>query len=384
MKKYDYIIVGTGFAGSVIAEKVASKERNVLMIDKRDHIGGNAFDYKKEDILIHKYGPHIFHTNNEEVFNFLSHFTKWEKYEHKVLGHVEDKLIPIPFNLKSIEECFGEEKASKLKNQLLKEYEEGSKVAILELLKNEDNDVKELANYVFENIFKYYTMKQWGLKAEEIDPNVTARVPVNVSYDDRYFNDKYQYMPKYGYTKLFENMLACDYIDVRLNTDVKDVLELKDGKIYFEDNEFEGKVIYTGEIDYLFDYALGTLPYRSLDLRLERHEDTFQKAATENYPGPKEQFPYTRISEYKHFTSKIDAKHTYVHVEYPMAYVPNENVPYYPIFTEDNQKKYQEYVNLAKEYKNLYLLGRLAEYSYYNMDAIVLKALNLAEEIIKN
>lgn len=381
---YDAIIVGAGFAGATIAERLAQKNKKVLVIDKRNHIGGNAYDYEKEGILIHKYGPHIFHTNSKEVFEYLSNFTKWYAYEHRVLGHVQNKIVPIPFNMTSIEECFESEKAEKLKKILVEEYGEGKKVPIMELLKNEDADIKELADFIFENVFKYYTMKQWGLKAEEIAPGVTARVPVNVSYDDRYFNDTYQYLPVEGYTAIFENMLNHPNIEVQLETDAKNVLKFIDGKTYYLGEKYDGQVVYTGELDRLFDYELGDLPYRSLDLVLERKAGTFQKAATENYPCDKTIKPFTRITEYKHFLENEPSDVTYIHTEYPLAFDKNAekgNVPYYPIFTLDNQKMYESYVEISKQYPNLHLLGRLAEYKYYNMDAIVYKALRLAEKL---
>lgn len=384
MIKYDAIIVGAGFAGAVLAERLAHKDKQVLVIDSRGQIGGNAYDYMQDDILIHKYGPHIFHTNYKEVFDYLSNFTKWYKYEHKVVGHIKDKIVPIPFNLKSIEECFDQDKSDKLKEILKITYGEGKKIPIMELLKNEDEDIKELANFIFENVFKYYTMKQWGLEADELDSAVTARVPVNVSYDDRYFNDEYQYMPKDGYTKIFEKLLDNKNIELRLNTYSKDLISLKDGKIFFDGELFEGKLIYTGAIDELFDYSLGELPYRSLDLKLERKDGTYQKKATENYPCPKEERAYTRITEYKHFMEKEIEDLTYIHTEYPMAYDRNAqigNIPYYPVFTEENDRRYKSYVELANNYENLILIGRLAEYRYYNMDAIVKKALEVASTL---
>ena len=378
---YDIIVVGAGFAGATIAERLSEKGKKILVIDKRDHLGGNAYDYPEEGILIHKYGPHIFHTSHEKVFDYLSKFTEWYPYRHRVLGHLKDKIVPIPFNFRSIDECFEKEKAEKLKAVLISEYGENKKIPIMELLKNDDEDVKELADFIFENVFKYYTMKQWGLEAHEIDAAVTARVPVNTSYDDGYFNDTYQYMPKEGYTRIFEKMLESENIEIRLNTRMSDILKLKDGKIWFKGREFNGKVIYTGEIDALFDYCLGELPYRSLDLKLEKHEGTYQQAATENYPCPKEEKAYTRITEYKHFMDGFTSDITYIHREFPQAYDKNMNIPYYPIFTQANQELYEKYVKLSEEYKDLYLLGRLAEYKYYNMDAIILKALELAETI---
>lgn len=376
----DVIIIGAGFAGATVANVLANKGKNVLIIDKRDHIGGNAYDYMEEDILIHKYGPHIFHTNSKEVFDYLSNFTDWYKYEHKVLGHVDNKLVPIPFNFKSIEECLPE-KAEKLIELLKKDYGEGKKVPIMELLMNENRDIRYLANYIYEHVFKYYTMKQWDMKVEELDSAVSARVPVNTSYDDRYFNDTYQYMPKEGYTKLIEKMLDNEHIEVMLGTNVTDILKLEDGTVYYNGEVFEGDVYYTGAIDELFEYKHGELPYRSLDLILERLNKTFQEAATENYP--ENDVKFTRITEYKHFMEEEPKGVTYIHTEYPFPYRRNcevGNVPYYPIISDENQELYETYVKEASKYPKLHLIGRLAEYKYYNMDAIVLKALEMCKD----
>ena len=376
----DVIIIGAGFAGATVANVLANKGKNVLIIDKRDHIGGNAYDYMEEDILIHKYGPHIFHTNSKEVFDYLSNFTEWYKYEHKVLGHVDNKLVPIPFNFKSIEKCLPE-KAEKLIELLKKDYGEGKKVPIMELLTNENRDIRYLANYIYEHVFKYYTMKQWDMKVEELDSAVSARVPVNTSYDDRYFNDTYQYMPKEGYTKLIEKMLDNEHIEVLLNTNVTDILKLEDGTIYYNNVPFDGDVYYTGALDELFEYKHGELPYRSLDLILERLNKTFQDAATENYP--ENDVKFTRITEYKHFMEVEPKGVTYIHTEYPFPYKRNGevgNVPYYPIIKDENQTLYETYVKEASKYPKLHLIGRLAEYKYYNMYAIVLKALEMCKD----
>lgn len=376
----DVIIIGAGFAGATVANVLANKDKNVLIIDKRDHIGGNAYDYMEEDILIHKYGPHIFHTNSKEVFDYLSNFTEWYKYEHKVLGHVDNKLVPIPFNFKSIEECLPE-KAEKLIELLKKDYGEGKKVPIMDLLMNENRDIRYLANYIYEHVFKYYTMKQWDMKVEELDSAVSARVPVNTSYDDRYFNDAYQYMPKEGYTKLITKMLDNEHIEVLLSTNVTDILKLEDGTVYYNGEVFEGDVYYTGAIDELFEYKHGELPYRSLDLILERLNKTFQDAATENYP--ENDVKFTRITEYKHFMEVEPKGVTYIHTEYPFPYKRNGevgNVPYYPIIKDENQALYETYVKEASKYPKLHLIGRLAEYKYYNMDAIVLKALEMCKD----
>lgn len=376
----DVIIIGAGFAGATVANVLANKDKNVLIIDKRNHFGGNAYDYMEEDILIHKYGPHIFHTNSKEVFDYLSNFTEWYKYEHKVLGHVDNKLVPIPFNFKSIEECLPE-KAEKLIELLKKDYGEGKKVPIMDLLMNENRDIRYLANYIYEHVFKYYTMKQWDMKVEELDSAVSARVPVNTSYDDRYFNDTYQYMPKEGYTKLIEKMLDNEHIEVLLNTNVTDILKLEDGTIYYNNVPFDGDVYYTGALDELFEYKHGELPYRSLDLILERLNKTFQDAATENYP--ENDVKFTRITEYKHFMENEPKGVTYIHTEYPFPYKRNGevgNVPYYPIIKDENQALYETYVKEASKYPKLHLIGRLAEYKYYNMDAIVLKALEMCKD----
>lgn len=376
----DVIIIGAGFAGATVANVLANKGKNVLIIDKRNHIGGNAYDYMEEDILIHKYGPHIFHTNSKEVFDYLSNFTEWYKYEHKVLGHVDNKLVPIPFNFKSIEECLPE-KAEKLIELLKKDYGEGKKVPIMDLLMNENRDIRYLANYIYEHVFKYYTMKQWDMKVEELDSAVSARVPVNTSYDDRYFNDAYQYMPKEGYTKLITKMLDNEHIEVLLSTNVTDILKLEDGTVYYNGEVFEGDVYYTGAIDELFEYKHGELPYRSLDLILERLNKTFQDAATENYP--ENDVKFTRITEYKHFMEVEPKGVTYIHTEYPFPYKRNGevgNVPYYPIIKDENQALYETYVKEASKYPKLHLIGRLAEYKYYNMDAIVLKALEMCKD----
>ncbi len=385
--KPDVIIVGSGFAGAVMAERFATQlNKKVLILEKRDHIGGNMYDYIDENqVRRHEYGPHIFHTNNKEVVDYLSKFTEWYPYEHRVLGMVEGKEVPIPFNLTSLELCFDEEKAERLKKVLLESYEEGAKVPILHLKENDNEEVQELANFIYENVFKHYTMKQWGLSPEEIDPNVTARVPVLIGRDDRYFQDQYQCMPKEGYTNIFKRMLQHENIEVKLNVEAKDYLKIDadQSSIYFEGEKIDIPVIYTGALDELLDYRLGELPYRSLHFDIQTHEGKYQNAATVNYPTPESKHGYTRITEYKLLMENYLDEKTTIAVEYPKMYDRNGkigNIPYYPIFTAENQKKYDGYCELIKPIENFHLLGRLAEYKYYNMDAIVGVALRYFEK----
>jgi len=389
MKKYDVIIIGSGFAGTVMAERFASINKKVLVLEKRSHIAGNMYDYMDEKgVRVHQYGPHIFHTNRLEVIEYLSKFTEWFPYQHKVLGKVNENFVCIPFNLTSIEESFDFEIAERLKTRLVETYGLEKKVTILELRKNEDPEIRQLADFIFDKVFKDYTMKQWGLTVDEIDPLVTNRVPVHISRDDRYFQDKYQQMPKAGYTRIFEKMLGHENIEVRLNIDAKSLvkIDLDNQKVFFMDEEFEGKVIYTGAVDELLDYRFGVLPYRSLDFDLQSFDNrTYQAVGTVNYPTPTEQHGFTRITEYKHMMEEKPLGTT-VAIEYSLPYnkdAEKGNIPYYPIFTESNQELYDQYVDALKPLSNVVLIGRLAEYNYYNMDAIIHRSLSVFENLTK-
>jgi UDP-galactopyranose mutase len=372
----EYVIIGAGLAGVVMAERIATQlNKKVIIIEKRNHIGGNCFDFKDENnILIHKYGPHLFHTNNKEVIEYLSQFTQWDIYNHEVLAYIDGIKVPIPFNINTLYEVFPQSKAKALEDKLLQTYAYNSKIPILELKKSTDKDLQFLADFVYEKIFVNYTAKQWGMKPEDMDGAVTARVPIFVGRDNRYFNDSYQMLPKYGYTNMIQNMLNHKNIKLMLNTDFKEVCYLKDEDFYLFGSKFQGQVIYTGQIDELFDYKFGDLPYRSVEMKFETAEKEFyQEKATVNYPND---YDFTRITEFKHIHPTNSAKTTILK-EYPLEYIKNKNTPYYPIFTQENQFRYNLYLQYASKFNNLILVGRLAEYKYYDMDDIVERALEV-------
>lgn len=379
---YDSIIIGSGFAGATAADILArEKGKKVLVIEKRPHIGGNCYDTRdKHGILIHQYGPHIFHTNIKEVYEYLSRFTKWYEYSHEVEGYIDGEYMPIPFNLNTLQMVYGEKKAAVLEKKLIATYGEGSRVPILELKKSDNTDIRNIADFVYNKIFLKYTMKQWGQKPEEIDPAVTGRVPVLISHDNRYFQDSYQGMPLEGYTPIFEKMLSHPDIEVRTGVDALSVLRFReDGIILYNGRAFNGTVIYTGPIDELFGCRYGRLPYRSLEFQFEYlKEDEYQPKAVVNYTVSED---YTRITEFKKLTGQ-KADGTTIMREYPKAYTGEKGqIPYYSIANKENNNLYKKYRQLAKNYKNMYFLGRLAEYKYYNIDAIVERALKTARNV---
>ncbi len=381
---FDFIIVGAGFAGAVLAERLASqKGKRVLVIEKRHHIGGNCYDhFDTNGVLIHRYGPHLFHTSNQEVFHYLSQFTEWLAYHHHVLGFIDGHLAPIPFNLNTLDILFPRSLAASLERKLIDHFGMGKKIPILTLKEEKDEDLKYLADFIYDKMFVNYTSKQWGCKPEEISPEVTARVPVHISRDNRYFHDNYQAIPKHGFTKIFENMLMRPNISLMLNTNYKTIVNVdsKRNKIELFGSEFHGQLIYTGLIDELFEFKFGELPYRSLQFQFEHHNKPFyQETTTINYPND---YDYTRISEFKYITQQAINSTTIVK-EYPQDYDrsdPEKNIPYYPVFNDLNAKKYQQYLDFAKQFKNIHLVGRLAEYRYYDMDDIVERALQVFAE----
>ncbi|MDF2923203.1 MAG: hypothetical protein K0R57_2117 [Paenibacillaceae bacterium] len=335
-------------------------------------------------VSVHWYGPHIFHTDDENVFQYLQRFSKWYPYEHRVLGRIDGKLVPIPFNFCSIDMLYSKNDAEQIKAILKMNFPSQEKASILELMNHDNHTIKKFGQFVFEKVFLNYTAKQWGTSPENVDKSVINRVPVVIGYDDRYFQDKTQFMPKEGYTQIFENMLNHKNLTVRLNCNASDVinLDIEEHKIYFNGETFSGPVIFTGAIDELFNYAYGPLPYRTLELVFEQKNCTqFQSAAVVNYPNEEE---FTRITEFKHLTMQKIENTTTILKEYPLPYDPKAekgNIPYYVIENPDNRMLYNRYVNLAKLFPNLYLCGRLAEYKYYNMDGAIKNALQLVKSI---
>ena len=385
-EKFDVLAVGAGYAGAVAARALADQGKRVLVLERRDHIGGNAYDRPDQaGVLIHQYGPHIFHTNDKQVFDWLSRFTRWRDYQHRVVANIPDGrggriTYPVPFNLTSLETAFGPEEGRRLGDKLTAAYGAEKKVTILELRQNQDPSIAALADYVYEHVFVHYTMKQWGQRPEDIDPNTTARVPVFLSRDDRYFQDTYQGMPLEGYTPMFERMLDHPSITVELGTDALGRLDLSGNTLKVDGAPFDGQVIYTGQADELFGFRFGPLPYRTLDFAFETLEqDDFQGYGTVNYTVDED---FTRITEFKHLTGQAAPGVTTIVKEYSKADTGERGeIPYYAIINPENNALYAKYRAEADRFSNLHLLGRLAEYKYYNMDAIAGKALELAEKL---
>jgi UDP-galactopyranose mutase len=353
---YDWLIVGAGFAGSVLAERLANERGDkVLVVDRRSHIGGNAYDRHDEaGILMHQYGPHIFHTNSKSIFDYLSSFTAWRPYEHRVLGRVDDKLVPIPINLDTVNTLYG----LNLTSEELEGWFEQRAEPVAEIRTSEDVVVSKVGRELYEKFFRGYTRKQWGMDPSELDKSVTARVPTRTNRDDRYFTDEFQFMPAQGYTRMFENMLRSPNINVMLQTDYRDI----------KDAIPHRRTIFTGPIDEYFGFRFGKLPYRSLRFRHEiLDQEQYQPVGTVNYPMSED---YTRISEYKHLTGQVHPK-TSITFEYPSA----EGDPYYPIPRPENAELFKKYEKLALATPDVWFVGRLATYRYYNMDQVVGQAL---------
>lgn len=359
---YDYLIVGCGFAGAVLAERLASvNNKKVVIIDKRNHIAGNAYDfYDDHGILVHKYGPHIFHTNSKEVFGYLSRFTRWRPYEHHVQASVDGQLVPVPINLNTINSLYG----LRLSSSGFEEYLAAKAEKITPVLTSEDVVLNAVGKELYEKFFKGYTLKQWGLDPSELDASVTARVPTRTNKDNRYFTDTYQAMPLHGYTRMFKQMLSHPNIHIMLNTGFEDIR-----------NDIPYKnMIYTGPIDVFFRYCYGKLPYRSIDFVFETFDrEEYQPCGTVNFPMSN---LYTRTTEFKKLTGQVHEKTTVV-FEYPTA----EGDPYYPVPQKENQSVYNRYKALADELPHVFFTGRLGTYKYYNMDQVIAQSLSLHKKI---
>ncbi|WP_434624619.1 UDP-galactopyranose mutase [Pseudomonas sp. Z1-29] len=360
---YDYLIVGAGFAGSVLAERLAEGlGKRVLLVDRRDHIGGNAYDHLDEaGVLVHRYGPHIFHTNAQRIVDYLSRFTEWRPYEHRVLAQVDEHRVPIPINLTTLNTLFGLSMDEAQAEAFLAQRAE----PVESIRTSEDVVINQIGRELYEKFFRGYTRKQWGLDPSQLDKSVTSRVPTRTNTDDRYFTDQFQMMPLHGYTRMFERMLAHPNIDILLATDFKEVRQ----RIPYRE------LVYCGPIDEYFDYCFGHLPYRSLRFQHETLDaPQFQPVAVVNYPD--ERVPYTRITEYKHLTGQEHPR-TSISYEFPCA----DGDPYYPVPRPENAELYKRYKALADETPGVTFLGRLGTYKYYNMDQVVGQALALYQRI---
>ena len=360
---FDYLVVGAGFAGATIAERLAAHAgKKVLICDKRPHIGGNAFDhYDEAGILVHKYGPHIFHTYSRDVFDYLSRFTEWRPYQHRVIASVDGQLLPVPINLDTVNRLYGTSYTSADLDAFFKSVAE----PVTQVRTSEDVIVGRVGRELYEKFFRNYTRKQWGLDPSELDASVTSRVPVRTNRDDRYFTDTYQVMPLHGYTRLFERMLAHQNIKILLNADYREV----EGTIPHAD------VVFTGPVDEFFDYRFGPLPYRSLEFKFEtRNVPVAQPGAVINYPNDN---PYTRVTEFKYLTGQEHAKTTLVY-----EYARSSGEPYYPVPRPENAALYKQYQDLANATSGVHFLGRLGTYRYYNMDQVVAQSLTLYSRLM--
>jgi UDP-galactopyranose mutase len=360
---FDYLVVGAGFAGCVVAERLASQlGRRVLIVDRRSHIGGNAYDHYNEDgLLVHRYGPHIFHTNAQRIVDHLSQFTAWRPYEHRVLSSVDGHLVPMPINLTTLNTLFGLNMDSAGAAAFLAARAE----PVAEIRSSRDVVVSQVGEELYRKFFQGYTRKQWGLDPSQLDRSVTSRVPTRTDADDRYFQDKLQVMPRDGYTRMFERMVDHPNISIMLNTDFRDLQKW----VPYQ------HLIYSGPVDEFFDFRYGKLPYRSLSFHHETHQvERYQDVAVVNYPAP--DVPYTRITEYKHLTGQ---QHPFTSISYE---TPTDiGDPYYPVPTPENAALYQRYEALAAATPGLHMTGRLGTYRYYNMDQVVAQSLALFDKL---
>lgn len=367
---YDVIVVGCGLSGAVAAREFAEKGKKVLILERRNHIGGNMYDFvNKDGILVHKYGPHTFHTKNKALYDYMCKYAEWEEYHLTCGAEINGKYTPTPFNFQTIDDFFDPEKAAAIKNAIKTEYPNQNFATVVELLNHQNALIREYAQFLFDNDYSLYTAKQWGVSPKEIDPSVLKRVPVRFNYDIGYFDDDYQVMPKISFTSFFENLLNHQNIKVQLDTDAKKVISLDEEKqcILVNQKVFSGTVVYTGPIDELFNCKFGKLPYRSLRFEWKTENlKSFQDAPVVAYPQAE---GFTRITEYTKLPYQDVGDKTSYAVEYSVQYEEGKtNEPYYPVLTEESQAMYAKYKSEAENYKNLICCGRLGDFKYYNMD----------------
>jgi len=363
------LVVGAGISGATVAA-IMAEDNEVTVIDSSDHIAGNCYDYRdRNGIMIHRYGSHIFHTSNRDVWDFLSRYTGFNTYMHRVIGLVDGNEVPIPFNFNTIQKVFPRTLADSIERKLLDNYRYDTKIPIMEFMKQDDSELRFLAEYIYENVFLHYTEKQWGSSPDEIDGAVTARVPVYISRDDRYFQDRFQGIPLEGYTKMIERMLDHPNIKVKLSTPFTEM----DAASY-------DRVFYTGPVDELMDYCYGPLPYRSVRFRMEEYDrEYYQSNSVVNYPN---NYDFTRIHEYKYYLNDRSER-TVIAKEYSEFFEPGKNERFYPIPKDENVQLYSKYLEAAKErYPNMVFLGRLGDYRYYDMDKAVARAMDVCRTVI--
>ncbi len=377
------LVIGCGLSGAVIARELAESGYIVRVLERRNHIAGNMYDHVDDHgILIHNYGPHTFHTNDKELFEYICRFGEWDEYKLTCGAEINGKCTPTPFNFQTIDDFYSIEEAEKIKTEIKKEFHDRTTATVLEVLESKNKVVHDYAQFLFDNDYSLYTAKQWGVSPSEIDPSVLKRVPLRFNYDIGYFDDKYQVMPRISYTHFFENLLKHDNISVELNTDFFREGKVENGKIYYESQEIDFPVVFTGALDELFELQYGELPYRSLKFEWKYEEiDSRQNMPVVAYPQAAD---YVRIIEYKKMPLQ-NVKGTTYEVEYSLPYKQGEkNEPYYPLLTDKSQKLYNKYHMLASQVYNLYVCGRLGDYKYYNMDQALRVALQIARAIISN
>ncbi len=382
---YDAIVVGAGFAGAVCARSLAERANmRVAVLERRGNVAGNAYDQvDSAGILVHQYGPHIYHTNDERVHQFLSRFATFNDYQYRVLADVHGLRMPVPFNKRSLLLAFGQEEGKRLYKKLVRTFGKHKAVTLMSLRKKNDEDLVRIADYVYENIYRQYTIKQWGVLPEQVDEEIIGRVPIWVGKDDRYFPwATYQGVPTQGYTALFARMLDHDLISVFLGVDARDVLRVEDGRLRVCDEPYGGEVVYTGALDEFFSMDLGPLPYRTVEMEFLTFEvDQYQPVGTIHYTVDEE---YTRVSEFKHMTGQELAGKTTIVREYPKPYVPGSGqTPCYVMHSSESVRLYKQYYERVENVLNFHVVGRLAEYRYYDMDGAVASALALSDEIIE-